>query len=51
MRGFDQLFNLLGTIVILAGLTMVLTSEQTASIINALANAFTNSIKVATQQK
>ncbi len=50
MRGFDQLFNLLGMIVILAGLTMVITSNRTSGIINALASAFTNSIKAATGQ-
>lgn len=50
MGSFDSLFNLLGMIVVLAGLTVVITSKQTADIINALAGAFTGSIKAATQQ-
>lgn len=50
MRTLDDLFNLLGSIVILAGITVVITSSRTSAIINALASAFTGSIKAATQQ-
>jgi hypothetical protein len=51
MQTIDSLFNLLGTIVILAMITVVFASKNTQGIINSLANAFTNSIKAATQQK
>lgn len=50
MNTLDDLFNLLGTIVVLAGITVVITSNNTRGIINALASAFTGSIKAATMQ-
>jgi len=46
----DNAFNIAGMIVVLAGVTVVITSKQTAGIINALANALASNIKAATQQ-
>ena len=51
MNTIDGIVNLVGTIIVLAGVTVVITSKQTASIINALANALSSNIKAATQQK
>lgn len=47
---FDKVFNIASGIVVLAGVTVVFTSPQTRGVINSLANAFTSSIKAATQQ-
>lgn len=47
---FDSVFNIAASIVTLAGVTVVITSPNTRGIINSLANAFTSSIKAATQQ-
>jgi hypothetical protein len=50
MNSIDAIFNLAGSIVVLAGVTVVITSKQTQGIINSLAGALSSNIKAATQQ-
>lgn len=44
----DKIFNIAGTIVVLAGVTVVVSSPRTAGIITSLGQAFANSISAAT---
>lgn len=46
----DRIFNVAGMIVILAGVTVVVTSPRTAAIIKALGDSFTGSITAATRR-
>lgn len=43
----ERIFNLAGSIVVLATVTVVLTSPQTARVIGASVNGFTASIRAA----
>jgi len=43
----DRLFNLLGSIVVVALVTTVVTSRNSARIVSATGGAFTNSLKAA----
>ena len=45
---FDKFFSLLGSIVILAGVTVVLTSTQTVGVIKAGSGGFIGALKAAT---
>lgn len=44
----DKIFNIAGMIVILAGVTVIVSSPRTAGIINAITSGFANSISAAT---
>lgn len=44
---FDKFFNILGAIVTVALVSTLVTSGNTASIVNSLGTAFSNSIKAA----
>ena len=44
----DNFANILATIVVLAGVTVVITSPQTAGVIRAFGQSFSDSIKAAT---
>lgn len=46
----DRIFNIAGMIVVLAGVTVVITSPRTAGIIRALGDSFTGSITAATRR-
>lgn len=46
---FDKIINIGGMIVILAGVTVVVSSPRTASIITSLGNAFSGAINAATR--
>lgn len=45
----DRVFNILGSIVVLAGVTVVVSSPRTAAIITSLGNAFSGAINAATR--
>lgn len=45
---FDKLFNLAGSIVVLAGVTVFLTSPRTADTIRAVGSSFSGVLRAAT---
>lgn len=47
----DRLWSLLVLIAIISFATFAISNKNTANVINALGTAYTNAIKVATQQK